>query len=121
MMKRDMTKNTCQKRVWDRFNSYTCGKTAKVESNGQWFCGIHSPEADAKRKAKSAAKSAEWNRQWREKEQAAKLTAFKLECFDDMLLELRAIGHQTTITTGHFNRLQRLIERIDHACTRESE
>ncbi len=30
-----------------------------------------------------------------------------------MLRELKAIGHQTQITTGHFNRLQRLIERIE--------
>lgn len=31
----------------------------------------------------------------------------------DMLRELKAIGHQTTITTEHFNRIQRLISSIE--------
>lgn len=36
-----------------------------------------------------------------------------IENAPDMLRELKAIDHQTQITTGHFNRLQRLIERIE--------
>lgn len=35
-----------------------------------------------------------------------------IEFAPEMLRELQSIGHQTTITTGHFNRLQRLIARI---------
>ncbi len=31
----------------------------------------------------------------------------------DMLEELKGIGHQTTITTEHFNRLQRLIAKAE--------
>jgi hypothetical protein len=115
-----MEKHICQAHIWDRYSQYTCGKTAKAESNGKWFCGIHSPEAAARRKAKSDARSAEWNRQWNEKDRHAKLISFKLECFDEMLEELRAIGHQTTITTEHYNRLQRLIVRIESHPTRES-
>jgi hypothetical protein len=36
-----------------------------------------------------------------------------IENAPEMLRELKAIGHQTQITTGHFNRLQRLIQRIE--------
>lgn len=31
----------------------------------------------------------------------------------EMLKELKAIGHQVQVDTGHFNRIQRLIERIE--------
>lgn len=38
----------------------------------------------------------------------------------EMLTELKGIGHQTQITTEHFNRLQRLIENIEQS-SRESD
>ncbi len=121
-----MEKHTCQKRIWDRFNQYTCGKTAKAESNGQWFCGIHSPEAEAKRKAKSDARSAERSRQRNDKDRLAKLTAFKLECFDEMLqvlIRVRARMQAYRLDTDAaavLDEVDALIEKA-HARSRESD
>jgi hypothetical protein len=38
---------------WPRFGP--CGRRAKVESDGKWYCGIHSPDAKAARDAKGKA------------------------------------------------------------------
>ncbi len=53
--------------MWSRY-VYECGKTAKVERDWKWYCGIHDPVAvDArgeKYRAKSGAKWAERAAQW---------------------------------------------------------
>ena len=50
----------CVESVWTGLgNGYglsrQCGRTGKVQHEGRWYCGMHSPEAKAKRKAKSDA------------------------------------------------------------------
>lgn len=37
---------------------HQCGAVGKVQAEGHWWCGVHSPEADARRKAASDAKAA---------------------------------------------------------------
>ena len=46
---------TCQEKVWPTgsWSGYPCGKKGKVEHDGKWYCGIHSPEAKERRIAKS--------------------------------------------------------------------
>ena len=50
----------CVESVWTGLGnghgfSRQCGRTGKVQHEGRWYCGMHSPEAKAKRKAKSDA------------------------------------------------------------------
>jgi hypothetical protein len=54
-------------------NGSACGARGKVETAEGWRCGIHSPEAEAKRKAKSRARFDKRNEVWRlEKERTEK-------------------------------------------------
>lgn len=56
-----MSEHRCEGQVsdynvgWPSFSN--CGRRAKVEVDGKWYCGIHDPE---KAKARRAAKIAEW-------------------------------------------------------------
>ncbi len=52
------TSGKCVESVWTSLGNghgitQQCGRTGKVQHEGKWYCGIHSPEAKAKRKAKS--------------------------------------------------------------------
>lgn len=71
----------CSKRVYSGERSdwggHLCGRTAKQQlPDGKWVCAIHSPEATAKREAKSAeryeairkADHARWDRDKYDKE-----------------------------------------------------
>ena len=40
----------CCEEVWNNYTHWPCGKTAKFERDGKWYCGIHDPE---KRKERS--------------------------------------------------------------------
>ena len=51
------TKHTCAARVWRGYHSYTCGKAAKAERDGKWYCGTHDPE---RLRAKDEAREAKW-------------------------------------------------------------
>lgn len=42
-------------------HSYTCGRAAKHEREGKWYCGTHDPVAVKARRDASAAK---WQEQW---------------------------------------------------------
>ncbi len=51
----------CSRRSWTGYDYSSCPHKAKVERNGQWYCGRHDPEAvAAKRKARHAKWDAEW-------------------------------------------------------------
>ena len=72
---------------------HTCGKTAKFERDGKWYCGTHDPVAQ---KAKSEARPAAYREEWRIKDEArtsnAKAQAETLRragCFDDLLEALQ--------------------------------
>lgn len=50
-----MSDRYCEKIIYGgnaAFGGSRCSNKAKVEVNGKWFCGTHSPEAEARRKAK---------------------------------------------------------------------
>lgn len=38
-----MEKHTCEKSIWTVFYTSKCGKNAKFERNGKWYCGYHDP------------------------------------------------------------------------------
>jgi hypothetical protein len=37
------TEHTCVGRIWDGYSSYSCGKKAKYEHEGKWYCKTHHP------------------------------------------------------------------------------
>lgn len=48
-----LEEHKCKVRVWHGFNSHECGKKAKVEENGKYYCGIHNPEKGRVREEKN--------------------------------------------------------------------
>ena len=66
--------NTCCKKInaggsiWPP-TYRACGKTAKFERDGKWYCGIHDPAA---REAKNLAKTAAWHAEWDAKDNRRK-------------------------------------------------
>lgn len=54
----DLKGKMCCEKVWGGYYHHTCGRTAKVEVDGKYYCGIHDPikrkekedERDAKRR-----------------------------------------------------------------------
>ena len=61
------TRETCVETLWPAgaWPGHKCGKKGKVQHEGKWYCGIHSPEAKAKRKAKMDAADAERAARWK--------------------------------------------------------
>ncbi len=51
-----MEKHTCVKPVWVSYHHYPCGKTAKVQRDGKWYCGTHDPERLEKKRAERNAR-----------------------------------------------------------------
>jgi hypothetical protein len=51
MTTKDQAKPKCCASVWPSggLRGHPCGRTAKVERDGKWYCGIHDPVAQAKR------------------------------------------------------------------------
>ena len=45
-----------------RYSYSACGKTAKVERDGKWYCAIHDPQ---RRKNKEAERRAAWEANWK--------------------------------------------------------
>lgn len=51
--------HTCREEVWRGYARSSCGKKAKHEFNGRWYCKFHHPpNVEAKEKAKEAQISA---------------------------------------------------------------
>lgn len=64
-----MTNKQCCKRVYGPHRSFSggpCLKTPTIEVNGRWYCAIHSPEGEAKRRARQDQRDAERDKKWRE-------------------------------------------------------
>jgi len=58
------TEHTCIGRVWDGYRFYLCGKKAKHEHEGGWYCKTHHPPTvQAKRKARDER----WEKKWAER------------------------------------------------------
>ena len=53
-------RETCVGRTWHECggwgNSSTCGKTAKYEEGGKWYCGTHAPSRIGARREKRDAR-----------------------------------------------------------------
>ena len=75
-----MEKHTCCGDVTVKMMAFyrtrVCGKTAKYERDGKWYCGVHDPEAI---KAKHDKRRAKLNARWDEQRKCIKdrVTAFK--------------------------------------------
>ena len=83
--------------VWSR-HTYACGKTAKVERDGKWYCGIHDPVRVA---AKRAERDAEYARKCTER--SAKWSMERAA--PDLLAALKAVVHRTELGTALFHKL----------------
>jgi hypothetical protein len=57
------TEHTCNKRIWRGLSSYSCGKKAKYEHKGEWYCKTHHPPTV---RAKTDARNEMWRKQWAE-------------------------------------------------------
>jgi hypothetical protein len=57
------TEHTCKERVWGRyaFKSNSCGKKAKHEHEGHWYCKTHHPPTVVER---DKARKARWEKEW---------------------------------------------------------
>jgi hypothetical protein len=64
-------KHTCCANRFNGYRRYICGKTAKAERDGKWYCGIHDPvrlkairdKTYARYRAESEAQDKAWRRQ----------------------------------------------------------
>ena len=56
----------CCETVWQDHSRYPCGKRAKVERDGHWYCGIHDP---VRRAEKHKARDEKWEKEWRERDE----------------------------------------------------
>lgn len=85
------TTNTCCKKIYDNYGSYTCGKKAKFERDNKHYCGTHDPVAVA---AKVKARNDKWKADihaMTEKRKAAAEVTRRAECYDDLLESLQVI------------------------------
>ena len=78
-----MAKQQCAEQIYsDIMGGNRCVNTGKVEDSGKWWCGIHSPEANRKRKAKRKARWAENDARWATKRAQLEDDARKLDAYD---------------------------------------
>ena len=64
-----MSEHKCEKKIWDRFHYHLCGKTARYEHEGKWYCKTHHPPT---RKAYEDARNEKWQAKWDAQEQASR-------------------------------------------------
>ena len=57
-----MAKTQCAETIFNSsvYRSFPCSVGATVQDGSNWWCGIHSPEAKQRRKAKRDARHAKW-------------------------------------------------------------
>lgn len=84
-------RHTCEAAVWARgyFRTYACGKTAKVERDGKWYCGIHDPVRLAE---KRAARDAEYDRRYAENRKHQQLRDAAPELYEALRIARKLIG-----------------------------
>jgi len=55
------TEHTCRETLWHGYTNYSCGKKAKHEHEGKWYCKTHHPPTvEAKYKARENRFQQEW-------------------------------------------------------------
>ena len=81
----DLGNKFCEKRVMcDTWHFVKCGKPAKIEFKGKYYCGRHDP---IKREEKRMAKQAKWDKEYAEDK----------EKFLRQSLMSRILGAKTTV------------------------
>lgn len=85
--------------TWNHY-TYACGKTAKVEREGKWYCGTHDPVAVSARQAKrDQARDEKWaerTRTWK-LEQAAPDLLEAAQLAVGALSDVEAIGWSPSV------------------------
>jgi hypothetical protein len=83
-------------------SGYMCGRNAKQEHEGRWYCGTHYPPTV---EAKRAARQAAWQKEYDERNAAHKAQrlqqaehARRSECFDDLLAALQLLVRHIGVT-----------------------
>ena len=90
------TEHTCKERVWGRyaFKSNSCGKKAKHEHEGHWYCKTHHPPTV---EAKNKARKAQWEKEWaaaREKVTQKAEQQRRATLYPDLIQAMRDIARQ---------------------------
>jgi hypothetical protein len=60
------TEHFCKARVWGGYSSNSCGKKAKHEHEGKWYCKTHHPPTV---QAKKEARAERWEKEWAERQE----------------------------------------------------
>ena len=64
-----MSEHKCEGKVWDHMRYLPCGKTARYEHEGKWYCKTHHPPTVQE---KLDARNEKWQAKWNAQEQARK-------------------------------------------------
>jgi len=59
----DLENKFCETSVWGDWHSTKCGKPAKIEVKGKYYCGRHDP---IKGEEKRTAQQVKWNKEYAE-------------------------------------------------------
>jgi hypothetical protein len=100
-------KHRCCGRTYKGFYGSACGRNAKVERNGKWYCGMHDPVAIAE---KREARNKEFDLKWAaERAQEAKKEAEQKEkkrradCFPELLEALKVMTALCRLRYGNLD------------------
>jgi len=74
----------CCGRVWSDYRYYDCGKNAKIERDGKWYCKTHDPVSAAE---KQAARNIVFAIKFGEQEKARDRKKAERECCDAVLAD----------------------------------
>ncbi len=66
------TEHTCEGEVWSGYSYHSCGKKAKHEHEGKWYCKTHHPPTV---EAKDKARDERWEKEWAAKRERDALEA----------------------------------------------
>lgn len=101
-------KHTCCGKVWSGFRHDDCGRGAKYEHEGKWYCKTHHPPTV---QAKSDARNVKWEAEWKarsEREQAARDAEVeqkrRADCHDQLVAALRSALHCAQSENHQFRR-----------------
>lgn len=97
-------KYTCCEEVCRDRNSWRptwepCGKTAKFEREGKWYCGTHDP---VKREEKRNTKRIAWRQKWAAEEEDRRLRSAAPDLLQCLKTAITIIGHPDDPMTKHF-------------------
>lgn len=79
----------CEARIGSGYHRPVCGNTAKMEYNGQHYCGVHDPVKAAERRAVNNAK---WKAEM-DAQSAARAAAKQRQAAQDALVEAVLKAH----------------------------